>query len=78
VPGLRRRIGNRAAARDALARRERNILLHLLDQQVERALRVRLDEFQLREVELLVVLDVVAVLDLVQAVGRTVVPAALN
>src|SRR3954470_13716358 len=66
---LRGRIADRAATRDALARRQRSAPLDVVHQEVERVLRVRLDELELREVELLVVLDVVAVLHFVQAVS---------
>jgi len=49
VSRLRRRIADRAAAGDALARRQRRAALDVLDEEVERALRMRLDELQLRE-----------------------------
>jgi hypothetical protein len=47
----RRRVADRAAARDALARRQRGAALDVVDEEVERALRMRLDELELREVE---------------------------
>src|SRR5688572_26744055 len=55
-----------AAARDALARGRWRALLHPVHQQVEGAVRVRLDELELDEVaaRLPVLLDVVAVLHL--------------
>src|SRR5205823_10439597 len=60
----------RAAARDALARRGRRAALDPVDEQLERSVGVRLDELELLEVAaaLAVPLDVVAVLDLVVAV----------
>src|SRR5437762_8974673 len=67
VPRLRRRIGDGTPARDALARRQRNIAFHLLHKQVEGALRMRLDELKLPE-SVLVRFDVVAVLDFVEAI----------
>src|SRR5439155_6479476 len=76
VSRLCRRLGDGAAARDALAGRQLAAVLHLLDQQVEGLLRVRLDQLELREQQL-VSFQVIAVLDLVQAVrrARIVLPA---
>jgi len=69
MAGLGRTAGDRATARDALAGWELGSVLDMIDQQVERALRVRLDQLELRE-RSLEGLDVVAVLDLVQPVRR--------
>src|SRR5262249_24746072 len=78
VAGLRRAGGDRTAARDALAGWELRAALDVVDQQVERALGVRLDQLELRE-GVLERLDVVAVLHLVQAVlhGAAFAAAAL-
>ncbi len=68
-------IGNAPAPRHALVRRQPHVMLHLIHQQIERVLRVRLDELELVEDNarpVLVELDVVAVLDLVEAVLRGV------
>ena len=70
VSGLRRGIRDGSAASDALTRGKGSAALDVLDNQVKRALRMRLDQLELREAELLVVLDVVAVLHFVQAEGR--------
>ena len=64
---LRRRVGDLAAARNALIGRQRRAALDLPDEQIEGALRVRLDQLELRE-HVLVSLDVVSVLHLVQPV----------
>ena len=49
VARLGRRLGNRAALGNALAGRQRCLGLDVIDEQVERLLRVRLDHHQLRE-----------------------------
>src|SRR5215813_2858942 len=59
---------DRAAARNALARRQFGMVFHGTDQQIERMDRMWLDQFELRECQL-EGFDVVAVLNLVQAVG---------
>src|SRR6266702_4617299 len=85
VSGLSRRGGDLAAPRDALRGGQRSSVLDRTDEQVERLLRVRLDELELgegaprRRRELrrrLVRLDVVTVLHLVQPV-RSVAAAAV-
>jgi hypothetical protein len=53
MPRLARRSSDGAAARDALVGRQAAPLLDEIDQQVEGALRMRLDELELREGELL-------------------------
>src|SRR5882724_3032752 len=77
VARLRRAGGDRPAVGDALGRRQPGPVLYGIDQQIERALRVGLDELELRERvrrrrrslrRRLVRLDVVAVLDLVEAI----------
>src|SRR5437870_13782117 len=72
VSRLRRRIGDVTAARDALARWQRRAALHVAHQHVESALCVRLNELELRE-DVLVGLDMVAVLHLVEAIGGSAV-----
>src|SRR5262249_19249336 len=67
VAGLGRLTGDRPTARDALAGRELAVMLDVGDEEVERALRVGLDDLELRE-RALERLDVIAVLDLVQPV----------
>src|SRR5260221_1828566 len=69
MPRLVRRCGDGAAARDALVGGQAAAMLDEIDQQVEGALRMRLNELELRE-GVLEGLDVVAVLDLVEAVRR--------
>src|SRR2546421_9586230 len=66
VSWLRRRVADRDAAAYALARRQRPAALHQIDKQVEGAMRMRIDELELRE-GVLIGLDVVAVLDFVEA-----------
>src|SRR6185503_14564843 len=61
VPGLRGIARDRTAARHALAGRQPGVVLDVIDQQVERALGVRLDQLELRK-HTLERLDVVAVL----------------
>src|SRR5467141_1269506 len=70
VARLRRAGGDRSAVGDALGRRQPGPVLYGIDQQIERALRVGLDELELREraARGLVVLDVVPILHLVEAV----------
>src|SRR5467141_2243934 len=77
VARLCRARGDRPAAGNALGGRQPGPVLYGVDQLIERALRVRLDELELREGvrrrrrslrRRLVRLDVVAVLDLVEAV----------
>src|SRR5207237_10278042 len=63
-----------AAARDALAGRQRRAAFHVVHQKVESVLRMRLDQLELR-IKLLVSLDMVAVLDFVEAVGGSPVVA---
>jgi hypothetical protein len=53
------------AARDALARRQFGVVLDGIDQQMERVLRVGLDQFELWECQL-EGFDVIAILDLVR------------
>src|SRR5215469_2710021 len=60
-------IANFFAARDALARRQRTVMLDVVDQPVECLLGVRLDQLELR-VERFVAFDVITVLHLVEAV----------
>src|SRR5262245_66477843 len=72
MPWLRRAALDSAAAWNALARRQLGMMLDCADQQIERLQRMRLDELELRELQL-ERLDVVAVLDLVKAVGRGIV-----
>src|SRR6266850_5226010 len=72
VARLPRAGGDRPAAGDALRRRQLGPVLYRIDQKIERALRVGLDELELRELGL-VRLDVVAVLDFVEAVRRLAV-----
>src|SRR5215469_2057142 len=60
-------IPNFVAARDALARRQRTVMLDVVDQPVECLLGVRLDQLELR-VERFVAFDVITVLHLVEAV----------
>src|SRR5262245_64617328 len=72
MPWLRRAALDSAAAWNALARRQLGMMLDCADQQIERLQRMRLDELELRELQL-ERLDVVAVLDLVKAVGRGLV-----
>ena len=67
VSRLRRRGGYLAAARNALIGRQRRAALDLPDEQIEGTLRVRLDQFELRE-HVLESLDMVSVLHLVQPV----------
>ena len=69
MSGLSRSAGDRAAARDALVGRQRRTLLDLTDEQIEGVLRVRQDVLERRK-EILVGLDVVAVLHFVQAIRR--------
>ncbi len=80
VSRLPRRVGDLAATRNALIGRQRRTALDLPDEQIEGALRVRLDQFELRE-QVLESLDVVSVLHLVQPVRRRMfvgpVPAAV-
>ena len=59
---------DRAATRDALARRQFGMVFDGADQQIERVPRMWLDKFELREFDREVI-DVVAVLHLVEAVG---------
>src|SRR6266446_2845124 len=63
-------VDDRAAARDALARGRHDAALDPADETLERVVHVRLQELELREVAaaLAVALDVVAVLDFVEAV----------
>src|SRR5262249_46701782 len=70
VSGLRRRRGDGAAPGDALVGCQRSAVLHVLHEQLERSLSVRLDELELWE-HVLERLDVVAVLDFVQPIGGT-------
>src|SRR6266702_5260377 len=74
VSRLRRRVGDPLSPRNALVGRKRHVVLNLVYQQVESALRVRLDQLELR-VKILVRFDMVAVLDLVEAIrGPVAVP----
>ena len=59
---------DRAAARDALARRQVGMIFNSTDQHIERVLCMRLDKFELRECQL-EGFDVIAVLHLVEAVS---------
>ena len=67
---LHRCIGDLASAGDTLIRRQHRAALDLPDKQIEGALGVRLDQFELRERRgrVLIGLDVVSVLDFVQAI----------
>ena len=67
---------DRSGAWNALVRRQRGALLDVLHQEVECALRVRHDQFELWE-EVLVGLDVVAVLHLVQSERRLAIVIAV-
>src|ERR1700730_10015655 len=70
MPRLGRCCRNRAAPWNALVRREIGPALDVVGQQIEGALRVRLDQLELPE-GVLVSLDVIAVLYLVKAINRT-------
>src|SRR6059058_4481098 len=59
---------NRATARDALAWRQFGVVFDSTDEQIERVLRMGLDQFELRECDL-EGFDVIAVLHLVKAVS---------
>ncbi len=74
VSRLRRRVGDAPRARNALVGRQRHAALDLVYQKIESALRVRLDQLELRESDL-ERFDMVAVLDFVEAVRRPVVVA---
>src|SRR5439155_10376191 len=76
MPRLRRRVGDPLSARNALVGWQRHVVLDLVYQQVESALRVRLDQLELRE-KVLVRFDMVAVLDFVQAVRGFPIAAVL-
>src|SRR5438046_139436 len=66
-----------ASARNALVGRQRHVVLDVVYEQVESALRVRLDQLELRK-RVLERFDVVAVLNLVQTVrGPFAVSAAV-
>src|SRR5215467_182259 len=69
MPWLRRHCGDLASDRDALARRQRDCEFDLGDQQIERLLRMGLDELQLRE-DSFEGLDVVAVLHFIEPIVR--------
>ena len=74
---LRRRVGDALPARNALVGRQRYVVLDLVHEQVESALRVRLDQLELRESDL-ECFNMVAILDFVEAIrGPVVVPAAV-
>src|SRR5213596_596391 len=73
---LRRRVGDAPSARNALVGRKRHVVLDVVYQQIESALRVRLDQLELRE-KVLERLDIVAVLDLVEAVRGFPIAAVL-
>jgi hypothetical protein len=64
---------DRATARDALARRQFGMVFDGTHQQIERVPRMLLDKFELREFDREVI-DVVAVLHLVEAVGKPPYP----
>src|SRR5258708_14432504 len=68
---LGRRVGDASLARNALVGRKRHVVLDLVDEQVEGALRVRFDQLELRE-RVLERFDMVAVLYLVQTIRRPV------
>src|SRR5438105_10147646 len=70
MAGLLGVVGNRAAAWNTLARRQRNISLDRVNEEIERALRMRLDVLELRE-GVLVGFDVIAVLHFIEAVRGT-------
>src|SRR2546427_242539 len=72
MSGLRRRVGDGLPARNALVGRKRHVVLDLVHEQVEGALRVRLDQLELRESDL-ERLDMVPVLDFVEAIRGPVV-----
>src|SRR5439155_20385632 len=76
VSRLRRRVGDALPARNALVGRQRHVVLDLVYEQVESALRVRLDQLELRK-RVLERFDVVAVLDLVKAIRRPVAVSAV-
>ena len=69
---LRRRVGDAPSARNALVGRKRHVVLDVVYQQIESALRVRLDQLELRESDL-ERFDMVAVLDFVEAIRGPVV-----
>src|SRR5215471_3809803 len=73
-------VGDAAAARHALIRRKLGVTLNVAHQQVERMLRVGLDELQLGVLEagaVLVELDVIAILNFIATVLRAVIILAL-
>src|SRR3984893_7830539 len=72
MPGLDRGCQDRAAPRNALIWRKVGPVLDTLGQQLKGTLRMRLDQYELRERRhgVLIGLDVIAVLHLVEAVGR--------
>ena len=72
MAGLGRAVGNRAGSCDALARRQPAAALDVLDQEIEGALRMRLDQLDLREEEL-VRLEMITVLHFIEPVCRTIV-----
>ena len=74
---LRRRVGDLAAARNALVGRQRRAALDLRYKQIEGALRVRLDQLELREY-VLESLEMVSVLHLVQPVRRLMLVAPIS
>src|SRR5437762_8724814 len=68
VADLRGRTGDRAAAWDALARRQPRTRLDVIDEQIERALGMRLDQLELRK-RSFERLDVIAILHFIQSIG---------
>jgi hypothetical protein len=77
VPWLGGHGGDRAAARDALVRRQRCALLDGVYQEVKGVLSVRLDQLELRE-GVFISLDVIAVLHLVETVCRVTMSLAIR
>ena len=77
VSRLRRRVGDLAAGRNALVGRQRRAALDLRYKQIEGALRMRLDQLELREY-VLESLEMVPVLDLVEAVRRLMLVAPIS
>ena len=70
MSGLSRSTGDRAAARDALVGRQRRPLLDIAHQKIEGVLRVWKNVLE-RWKEILVALDVVAILYFVQTICRS-------
>lgn len=80
MPRLRWCSGYLAAARNTLVGRQRSARLDLPNKQIESPLRVRLNQFELRECRgrVLVGFDVVTILYLVQPVRRREIAASIS